>query len=110
MKNETVPFINNLSASAAVQGSTSHSHEHGGATHEHGGPGGEHGHTHEHLEHAGEFNHSGHLEYTKLSYSMLNGLFMFIVGKFAEREMPDYSGRNFEERGFTVGIGGCISK
>lgn len=27
-------------------------------------------------------------------------------GKFAERDMPDYVARNFEERGFTVGIGG----
>lgn len=28
------------------------------------------------------------------------------TGKFSERDMPDYSSRNFEERGFTVGIGG----
>lgn len=31
-----------------------------------------------------------------------------ISGKFAERDMPDYSLRNFEERGFTVGIGGYV--
>jgi hypothetical protein len=30
------------------------------------------------------------------------------AGKFAERDMPDYSARNFDERGFTVGIGGCV--
>jgi len=54
------------------------SHEHGGHSHEHGG---EHGHTHEHLDHA---------------------------GKFAERDLPDYSSRNFQERGFTVGIGGPV--
>ena len=28
------------------------------------------------------------------------------TGKFAERDMPNYSSRNFEERGFTIGIGG----
>lgn len=28
------------------------------------------------------------------------------AGKFSERDLPDYSARNFEERGFTVGIGG----
>ncbi|TFK70390.1 urease accessory protein UreG [Pluteus cervinus] len=42
---------------------------------------GDHGHTHEHLEHP---------------------------GKYAERDLPDYSSRNFEERGFTVGIGGPV--
>ena len=29
-------------------------------------------------------------------------------GKYAERDLPDYSSRNFEERGFTIGIGGCV--
>lgn len=29
-------------------------------------------------------------------------------GKYAERDLPDYSTRNFQERGFTVGIGGCV--
>ncbi|KAG6837611.1 hypothetical protein H0H93_006132 [Arthromyces matolae] len=47
-------------------------------SHSHGG---EHGHTHEQLDHP---------------------------GKFAERDLPDYSSRNFEERGFTVGIGGPV--
>lgn len=28
------------------------------------------------------------------------------LGKFSERDLPDYSARSFEERGFTVGIGG----
>lgn len=41
----------------------------------------EHGHTHEHLEHA---------------------------GKFAERDLPDYSGRDWTERAFTIGIGGPV--
>lgn len=29
-----------------------------------------------------------------------------LAGKFSERDLPDYSSRNFEERGFTIGIGG----
>jgi hypothetical protein len=28
------------------------------------------------------------------------------AGKFAERDLPDYSKRNWIERGFTIGIGG----
>ncbi|WVQ95617.1 urease accessory protein UreG [Kwoniella sp. CBS 9459] len=64
-----------------------HSHDHGhghGHGHDHGGgiwTPDEHGHTHEHLEHA---------------------------GKFSERDMPDYSGRDWVERGFTIGIGGPV--
>ncbi|KAH9179070.1 urease accessory protein UreG [Lactarius sanguifluus] len=42
---------------------------------------GEHGHTHDHLDHP---------------------------GRFQERDMPEYASRNFEERGFTVGIGGPV--
>ncbi|KAL4070023.1 P-loop containing nucleoside triphosphate hydrolase protein [Scleroderma yunnanense] len=57
-----------------------HSHERGSALHTHE-PGAEHGHTHEHLDHP---------------------------GKFSERDLPDYSARNFEDRGFTVGIGGPV--
>ncbi|RXK41679.1 urease accessory protein UreG [Tremella mesenterica] len=59
-----------------------HSHDGGITSHTHGGewtP--EHGHTHEHLEHA---------------------------GKFSERDMPDYSGRDWKERAFTIGIGGPV--
>ncbi|KAG8755931.1 hypothetical protein FRC12_010733 [Ceratobasidium sp. 428] len=70
----------------------SHSHSHGDDfphthshdnLHSHGGTWTpmEHGHTHEHLEHA---------------------------GKFAERDMPDYTGRDWNERGFTIGIGGPV--
>lgn len=59
----------------------------------------EHGHTHEHLEHAGRCSIR--------AYEINNSRgFMFIVGKFAERDMPDYSGRDWHERGFTIGIGG----
>ncbi|KAL5482665.1 hypothetical protein ACEPAI_9259 [Sanghuangporus weigelae] len=80
MTSGTVQFINNLSGNAAAQAITPHSHEHGGPTHTHD-HGGEQGHTHEHLEHA---------------------------GKYSERDMPDLISRNFEERGFTVGIGGPV--
>ncbi|RPD58925.1 urease accessory protein UreG [Lentinus tigrinus ALCF2SS1-7] len=75
---ETVQFINSLTGSSASADGHTHSHD-GGHTHSHGPN--EHGHTHEHLDHP---------------------------GKFAERDLPDYSLRNFEERGFTVGIGGPV--
>jgi len=80
MKSETVQFINSLTNAAhAATAPHSHSHDSGATSHSHDA--GEHGHTHEHLEHA---------------------------GKFSERDMPDYSLRNFEERGFTIGIGGPV--
>ncbi|KAG7444816.1 urease accessory protein UreG [Guyanagaster necrorhizus] len=63
---------------STAPGELTHSHE--GASHEHS-HGGEHGHTHEHYNDA---------------------------GKYSDREMPDYLSRNFEERGFTVGIGGPV--
>ncbi|KAI0657381.1 P-loop containing nucleoside triphosphate hydrolase protein [Cubamyces menziesii] len=75
---DTVQFINNLSGASGSQGAFTHSHG-DGPSHSHGAD--EHGHTHEHLDHP---------------------------GKFAERDMPNYSSRNFEERGFTVGIGGPV--
>jgi urease accessory protein len=63
----------------------SHSHDHqhsheGHASHSHAA-GGDHGHTHE----------------------ILDG-----PGSFLGREMPIVEGRNFEERAFTVGIGGYV--
>ncbi|CAL1713445.1 unnamed protein product [Somion occarium] len=79
MNNETVQFINNLSAAVASQPPQAHSHD--GVSHSHDHGLGDHGHTHEHLE---------------------------TPGKYAERDLPDYSSRNFEERGFTVGIGGPV--
>ncbi|KAH7925890.1 urease accessory protein UreG [Leucogyrophana mollusca] len=75
----SVQFINSLGPSAQSPVGQTHSHELGGAQHSHDAQ--EHGHTHEHLEHP---------------------------GKFAERDLPDYSLRNFEERGFTIGIGGPV--
>ncbi|KAI0709672.1 urease accessory protein UreG [Cerioporus squamosus] len=75
---ETVQFFNNLAGSSGTADAHTHSHD-GGHTHSHGPN--EHGHNHEHLDHPGQF---------------------------AERDLPDYSSRNFEERGFTVGIGGPV--
>ncbi|KAI0822330.1 CobW/HypB/UreG, nucleotide-binding domain-containing protein [Trametes gibbosa] len=75
---DTVQFINNLTGATGALGG--HTHSHGdGPSHTHGAD--EHGHTHEHLDHP---------------------------GKYAERDMPNYTSRNFEERGFTVGIGGPV--
>lgn len=59
----------------------SHSHSHdNGDSHSHGGAN-EHGHTHEVLDHP---------------------------GKFANRDLPTYEGRNWKERAFTIGIGGPV--
>ncbi|KAF2730024.1 urease accessory protein ureG [Polyplosphaeria fusca] len=55
------------------------SHSHDGASHSHGG--GDHGHTHE----------------------ILDG-----PGSFLGREMPIIEGRDWEERAFTIGIGGPV--
>ncbi|KAK7466465.1 hypothetical protein VKT23_005186 [Stygiomarasmius scandens] len=73
-----VQFINNMSGSNSGPIEHTHSHE-GGVSHSH--EPGDHGHTHEHYDHA---------------------------GKYSERDLPDYSSRNFEERGFTIGIGGPV--
>lgn len=93
MKNETVQFINSLSPSVASHG---HSHDHGDASHSHGA--GEHGHTHEHLENPGKIDAACSLRVCHMKPCL--------TGKYAERDLPDYSARNFEERGFTIGIGG----
>lgn len=91
-------FHNRLGTSSAAASSSlasgdAHSHDGAGHSHDHASLGNshilpsnddgvaEHGHTHEHLEHP---------------------------GKFAERDLPDYSGRDWVERGFTVGIGGPV--
>jgi len=76
-----VHFINSLSSNmspSVAQARHTHDTERD-FTHTHGP--GEHGHTHEHLDHP---------------------------GNFSERDLPEYTSRNFEERGFTVGIGGPV--
>lgn len=78
-------FEDRLSGTTA-QGEALHSHDGGASLHAHDHGHGdeavnEHGHTHEHLENA---------------------------GKFAERDMPDFSDRNWQERAYTIGIGGPV--
>ena len=57
----------------------SHSHSHDGASHSHAAA--DHGHTHE----------------------ILDG-----PGSFLGRELPIIEGRDWEERAFTIGIGGSV--
>ncbi|GAA5986977.1 hypothetical protein JCM5350_000929 [Sporobolomyces pararoseus] len=78
----TAQFIPAPSLSSNAAPHQDHSHSHSGThdhSHDHGTQ--EHGHTHEFMEHP---------------------------GKFAERDLPDYSQRNWNERGFTIGIGGPV--
>ncbi|EJD50568.1 urease accessory protein ureG [Auricularia subglabra TFB-10046 SS5] len=77
-----VKVFNQLSSASSGDAGAPHLHTHDGVgyhSHDHGAA--EHGHTHEHLDHP---------------------------GKFAERDLPDYTGRNWKERGFTIGIGGPV--
>lgn len=75
----SIQFINNLAGIGNDRFKLrSHSHDDHSHSHDHGG---EHGHTHEHYDHP---------------------------GKYSERDLPDYSNRNFVERGFTIGIGGPV--
>lgn len=41
-----------------------------------------------------------------LQATMIHKADVFLAGRFSERVLPEYTSRNFEERGFTVGIGG----
>jgi urease accessory protein len=82
-----------------------HSHDHGdehGHSHDHGTE--EHGHTHEHLEHAG--TSPLFVLQNEIQADKIKGESTDRIGKFAERDMPDYSGRDWTERAFTIGIGG----
>ncbi|KAH7103398.1 urease accessory protein ureG [Auriculariales sp. MPI-PUGE-AT-0066] len=77
-----VNIFDKLSSSSGQEpAGHTHSHEGDVSSHSHDHGVGEHGHTHEHLDHP---------------------------GKYAERDMPNYGGRNWEERGFTIGIGGPV--
>ncbi|KZP06103.1 urease accessory protein ureG [Athelia psychrophila] len=75
----SVQFINKV-APGSTESAQGHSHD-GDAGHSHDHGADEHGHTHEHLDNA---------------------------GKYSDRDLPDWSARNFEERGFTIGIGGPV--
>jgi urease accessory protein len=89
-------FTGNLSTGSNAPAARSPDHDHESASHSHShDPAVEHGHTHEHLEHAGI-----------ILLVLLSNVLRLLIGKFGERDLPDYSGRDFIERGFTVGIGG----
>jgi urease accessory protein len=70
-------------SAALEQQAQQHVHTHDSSSaphsHHHGDPAKEHGHTHEIMENA---------------------------GKFSERDLPNHENRDWEERAFTVGIGG----
>jgi urease accessory protein len=60
---------------------TPHTHSHSSDHHSHDSSAQDHGHMHEQMDHP---------------------------GKFQERDLPDFTGRNWNERGFTIGIGGPV--
>lgn len=77
----TTPVCDFAIGGATAQAGAGHSHSHGhdhAHSHSHAV---DHGHSHEILDHP---------------------------GRFSERELPDYSQRNWNERAFTVGIGGPV--
>jgi hypothetical protein len=105
----SVQFINNLSSATTTttEPTQPHSHSHEpGAVHSHDHGVNEHGHTHEHLDNAGNALSSVVCIHCSDGENIYDPL--LYVGKYSERDLPDYSGRNFEERGFTIGIGGCV--
>ncbi|KAM0790484.1 Urease accessory protein 7 [Microbotryomycetes sp. NB124-2] len=95
------------SNSANVSGTHSHSHDHS------------HSHSHDHQTTSTTANVPAP-GYTTQQWSQLTDKQKFIiehghdhsgmehVGKFGERDMPDFSKRNWQERAFTIGIGGPV--
>ncbi|KAL9938869.1 hypothetical protein V8E36_002588 [Tilletia maclaganii] len=80
------PYGSSGGSSSAGGGASSHEHSHS-HSHEHGG----HGHGHSHA------NEHGHTHD-----------FMDHPGKFDQRDRPNFSNRDWNERAFTVGIGGPV--
>lgn len=76
-----------------------------------------HSHAHDH-DHSHDHSHAHDHHSTPISNNTNSGLsqaaiehghaheIMEHAGKFTERDLPDYSMRNWEERAFTIGIGG----
>ncbi|KAG0370163.1 CobW/HypB/UreG, nucleotide-binding domain-containing protein [Gamsiella multidivaricata] len=106
-------FEKHGSASAgAGAGHDHHHHDHDGASHSH--------------DHAGSHSHDHHQEAPKLTSSQKYNLTKLegwtqsdiehghrheqidTAGKFVERMLPAYENRDWEERTFTVGIGGPV--
>lgn len=128
-----VTFIQPPSLGTSSAPAAGHSHSHDGVhshshDHDHGGSGArpavvdttgmtererkiaEHGHSHEGMEFVG-----ASLAAVPKSRERAVGLPSATLrprcctcdtGKFAERDLPDFSGRNWAERAFTIGIGG----
>ncbi|KAK4049265.1 hypothetical protein OIV83_004201 [Microbotryomycetes sp. JL201] len=86
-----------------------------------------HSHSHDHSSHSHSHDHSSTLTqqqpapgYTAQQWAQLTDKQKFIiehghdhsgmehVGKFGERDMPDFTKRNWQERAFTIGIGGPV--
>ncbi|EPQ27687.1 uncharacterized protein PFL1_04825 [Pseudozyma flocculosa PF-1] len=71
-------FSKGAATAAAAAAAAAPAHDHG---HSHGSSAQEHGHTHDVMDHPGRFN---------------------------DRDVPNYEGRNWNERAFTIGIGGPV--
>ena len=80
MADQTCAFDLGTANGSQPAPSDNHSHGHGGHTHSSAT---DHGHTHEIMDHP---------------------------GKYTERDLPDYTGRDWKERAFTVGIGGPVGE
>ena len=103
MTKDTVQFINNLSANASQAATEpAHAHERGGPTHSHDGPG-DHGHTHEHLDHAGEFVYPLQASVPLLMSVLFNGGGRQVRGaRYARLRSPELRGAWFHHRHWRV--------
>lgn len=102
MSDPTARFIPAPASTSVAPAHTHHEHDHAhGAAHEHSHDHHpahahsaiEHGHAHELMEHPGTLSSCVAPADPQ-------------SGKFLERDLPDYTGRDWTERTFTVGIGG----
>ena len=73
---------------SAADGAGAHAHSHSDAN--------GHSHAHDHRHAHGALEHGR-------SHEVLDH-----PGKYGERDLPNYSGRRWDERAFTVGIGGPV--
>lgn len=64
-----------------------------------------HSHTHDHNDsnHSHSHSHNGGDQHGH-THEIMDG-----PGNFITRDMPNYHGRDWKERGFTIGIGGSLS-
>ncbi len=80
----------------------SHSHDHGGQPHSH-----EHSHDAPKLTSSEKYNLTKHDGWTQADIEHGHRHEQIdTAGKFVERKLPVYDNRDWEERTFTVGIGG----